>query len=127
MISNTEMEMFCFQCQETSKNEACTKFKGVCGKTSLTAGLQDVLVYSLKGIAAVCNEARLDGKLDSDVGIHIAEGLFTTITNANFDDEGIADSILKSLAFKAAGELKRSDLLPQLQKHFQNCFLNLIT
>ncbi len=106
MISNTEMEMFCFQCQETSKNEACTKFKGVCGKTSLTAGLQDVLVYSLKGIAAVCNEARLDGKLDSDVGIHIAEGLFTTITNANFDDEGIADSILKSLAFRDSLKLR---------------------
>jgi len=42
--------MFCFQCQETAKNEACT-VKGVCGKPEETADLQDLLIYVCKGIS----------------------------------------------------------------------------
>ena len=42
--------MFCFQCQETAKNEGCT-IKGVCGKPEDTANLQDLLIYVLRGIA----------------------------------------------------------------------------
>ena len=44
------MSMFCFQCQETAKNQGCT-MRGVCGKTDETANLQDLLVYVLKGIS----------------------------------------------------------------------------
>ena len=46
------MTMFCYQCQETAGNTGCTK-RGVCGKQAQTAGLQDVLVYALKGLASV--------------------------------------------------------------------------
>jgi len=44
------MSMFCYQCQETAKNEGCT-IRGVCGKTEETANLQDLLIYVLKGIS----------------------------------------------------------------------------
>ena len=44
------MSMFCYQCQETAKNEGCT-VKGVCGKNEDVANLQDLLIYTLKGIS----------------------------------------------------------------------------
>ena len=44
------MSMFCFQCQETAKNEGCT-VRGVCGKTDIVSNLQDILVFVVKGVA----------------------------------------------------------------------------
>ena len=44
--------MFCFQCQETAKNQGCT-INGMCGKKGSTANLQDLLIYNLKGIAVL--------------------------------------------------------------------------
>ena len=49
--------MFCFQCQETAKNEGCT-VKGMCGKPEETANLQDLLVYSLRGLAVYAEKAK---------------------------------------------------------------------
>ncbi len=78
------MSMFCFQCQETARNEGCT-IRGVCGKQESTAGLQDLLIHTLKGISWYAN--RLDSKAKETAGRFIVKGLFATITNANFDDD----------------------------------------
>jgi len=79
------MSMFCFQCQEAAKGTGCT-VAGVCGKKEDTAQLQDLLVFTLKGLAVVAAEAKKQGKLDKSTGLFIAQGLFATITNANFDN-----------------------------------------
>ncbi len=89
------MSMFCFQCQEASKNSGCT-VSGVCGKKPETAGYQDLLIYTLKGLAAVAS-ASGDSAAKSDAGRAVADGLFTTITNANFDDESLKGFIRNAL------------------------------
>jgi hydroxylamine reductase len=76
--------MFCYQCQETTKGTACTT-KGLCGKTEDVAQLQDLLIYTLKGIATCAALARKMNIARTDVDEFIMEGLFSTITNANFD------------------------------------------
>ena len=80
------MGMFCYQCQEAAKNTGCT-IKGVCGKDETTAGLQDLLIYNLKGIALYGERLYKKGNLDNATGRFVAESLFATITNANFDNE----------------------------------------
>lgn len=91
------MSMFCFQCQETAKNTGCT-IRGVCGKQEDTAGLQDLLVYNLKGLALVAEEANKQGKLDDSVGLFICQALFATITNANFDNDRFVSLIQETIA-----------------------------
>jgi hydroxylamine reductase len=81
--------MFCFQCQETAKGTGCT-IAGVCGKKENTANLQDLLVFALKGLAVTAVEAKQQGKLDNAIGLFICQGLFATITNANFDAVAIS-------------------------------------
>ncbi len=84
------MSMFCYQCQETVKNQGC-EVKGVCGKEQSTAGLQDLLIYNAKGLAALA-ELKIGKGLDiSRDGELICDALFTTITNANFDDSKITE------------------------------------
>ncbi|MBP2655079.1 MAG: hydroxylamine reductase [Firmicutes bacterium] len=78
------MSMFCYQCQETAKGTGCT-MRGVCGKTADVANLQDLLIYTLKGISAYTLEARQAGIATPAADKFIMEGLFATITNANFD------------------------------------------
>ena len=85
--------MFCFQCQETVKNTGCT-VGGVCGKKETIANLQDLLIYTVKGIAVVAEKA---GKVDKEVGDYVSKALFTTITNVSFDDERILDIIRQGL------------------------------
>ena len=80
------MSMFCFQCQETAKGTGCT-FKGVCGKTEDVANLQDLLIYTLKGISYFAVQARPLGIIRPEIDKFIMESLFITITNANFDRE----------------------------------------
>ncbi len=87
------MSMFCYQCQETAKNEGCT-IAGVCGKKEDTANLQDLLIYVLKGISVVADKA---GKVDKETGRFIGKALFTTITNVNFDNEDIIALIKEGL------------------------------
>ncbi|MGM0397577.1 MAG: hydroxylamine reductase, partial [Halobacteriota archaeon] len=77
------MSMFCYQCQETATNEACTDV-GVCGKDAETSNLQDLLVWELKGLSAIVERARENGLSDEDLDVFIAESLFSTITNVNF-------------------------------------------
>ena len=80
----TDRKMFCFQCQEALNGKGCTQV-GVCGKTSEVANLQDLMIYALKGLSQI-------GVKADEIGIEVAgldrliiDGLFMTITNANFD------------------------------------------
>jgi hydroxylamine reductase len=77
--------MFCFQCQETAKNTGCT-VKGMCGKPEETANLQDLLIFVLKGISIYGEKLKELGAADRTNDRFIAEGLFATITNANWDN-----------------------------------------
>ena len=76
--------MFCYQCEQTSKGEGCTKI-GVCGKQPDVAALQDLLVYALKGLSQYAVEARKKGIVDSDVNVFTVKALFSTLTNVDFD------------------------------------------
>ena len=80
-----EKSMFCFQCQETAMNTGCT-VKGVCGKPEETANLQDLLIFVLKGISVYGEKLKELGAADRTNDAFIAEGLFATITNANWDN-----------------------------------------
>ena len=92
--------MFCFQCQETAKNIGCT-VKGVCGKEEETANLQDLLIFNLKGISVIAEALKANGKsVGNEVGLFISKALFTTITNANFDDDSLVSWVDQSLACK---------------------------
>ena len=86
------MSMYCDQCQETLSNEACTD-TGVCGKDAQTSNIQDLFVWELKGLAYLAEEARSEGIVDEDLRVFIAEGLFSTITNVNFDPEWFEEQV----------------------------------
>jgi len=88
--------MFCFQCQETAKNEGCT-VKGVCGKPEDTANLQDLLIYVLKGIAIYGDRLKKFEITDKEAALFVAKGLFATITNANWDNERFIAMIREGL------------------------------
>ncbi len=93
------MSMFCFQCQETAKGTGCT-IKGVCGKTDDVANLQDLLLFTLKGISIYSVKAREAGIEDNEINHFVMESLFTTITNANFDRNAFIVRIRKSLKLR---------------------------
>ncbi len=95
-----EQKMFCYQCQETAGCSGCT-LSGVCGKTPEVAAMQDLLVYVTKGISAVTTALRREKKeIPVEINHLITENLFTTITNANFDRETIAERIHTTLSAK---------------------------
>ncbi|MFL0245987.1 hydroxylamine reductase [Candidatus Clostridium stratigraminis] len=78
------MSMFCYQCQETAGGKGCT-LRGVCGKTSDLANLQDLLIYVLKGISVANVKARELVVNTKETDKFVFNGLFMTITNANWD------------------------------------------
>ena len=86
------MSMFCYQCQETISNDGCKFNAGACGKTAKTANLQDALIYAIRGIALASEK-----NYKRENGLFIAQALFATITNANFDDERIVALIKEAL------------------------------
>ncbi|RKY41830.1 MAG: hydroxylamine reductase [Candidatus Makaraimicrobium thalassicum] len=88
--------MFCFQCQETARNTGCT-VKGVCGKPEETANLQDLLIFVLKGISVYGEKLKELGAADRGNDGFIAQGLFATITNANWDDARFTTMIQEGL------------------------------
>ena len=93
-------KMFCYQCQETAGCKGCT-ISGVCGKKPDVAAMQDLLVYVTKGIAAVADVLRKEGKeVPAKINHLITQNLFTTITNANFDKEIIEERIRTTLQAK---------------------------
>lgn len=93
---NTTSSMFCFQCEQTAGCTGCTR-AGVCGKSAMTAKLQDTLTGALIALAntAACSNKNsnrnLSASLVDEINHLILEGLFTTITNVNFDDASIKD------------------------------------
>ncbi len=93
------MNMFCFQCQEASKGVGCT-VRGSCGKDAETAVLQDLLIYTMKGVANIVVAAGIAPEKIPHVNVAILNGLFATITNANFDSEAIRGAIRKMLALR---------------------------
>ena len=99
-------QMFCFQCEQTANCKSCTSEIGVCGKKSDTARLQDKLTGSLIGLARSTdgNEDLMTDETDK----LILEGLFTTITNVNFNNDTI-------LAFIDKVQKEKRRLVP-------NCF-----
>ncbi len=93
-------EMFCMQCQETAGNKGCTKV-GVCGKSADLANMQDLLIYATKGLSEITTRLRSEGKtVSKDVNHYVTLNLFTTITNANFDDEVFYARVKETLAIK---------------------------
>ena len=95
-----ENKMFCFQCQETAGCTGCTQF-GVCGKSPDLARMQDLLIYTTKGLSEVTTRLRAEGKkIDGQVNHLITINLFTTITNANFDDEVFYERVKETLRTK---------------------------
>lgn len=103
------MSMFCFQCQEASGNTGCTKV-GTCGKPGETSNLQDLLVFAIKGLCIYADDLAAKGEVVSnEIGLFVTKGLFTTITNANFDDDKIIAMIKETL--KIRDELKAKSSL----------------
>ncbi len=91
--------MFCFQCQETLKNQGCT-VRGVCGKSGDVANLQDLLIWTLKGIAFYSVKARALDVTDPETDRFVAQALFATITNVNFDPAQFVSFIHYALALR---------------------------
>ena len=99
------MSMFCYQCQEAAKGTGC-EVRGVCGKTEEVAKLQDLLIYTLKGVSDIVVKGRLDVANLQAVNHQVLNSLFMTITNANFDDTAIEAQIKKVLSLR--NELKKT-------------------
>jgi hydroxylamine reductase len=96
-----EKKMFCFQCQETAFGTGCT-FRGVCGKLPQTARYQDLLISIVRGVGTIYHELRASSiKPIPDVETFLYDALFSTITNANFDDESILRRVDSGLLLKA--------------------------
>ena len=93
------MSMFCYQCQETAMGTGCT-LKGVCGKTSEVANLQDLLLFVVRGIAVYNEHLRQEGQPSEQADKFIYDALFITITNANFDKTAIIRKIKEGLLLK---------------------------
>ena len=98
------MSMFCYQCQETAMGTGCT-LKGVCGKTSEVANLQDLLLFVVRGIAVYNEHLRKDGHPSEQADKFIYDALFITITNANFDKAAITEKIKEGKAHDRAVSL----------------------
>ena len=93
--------MFCNQCEETAKGFGCT-VRGVCGKDEEAAGLQDVLIYTLKGLSTRNLAAMKAGGGNPDAGKFVAGCLFATLTNVNFDPARLRDMINEAARIRDA-------------------------
>ncbi|NLK96249.1 MAG: hydroxylamine reductase [Clostridiales bacterium] len=92
--------MFCYQCQETSNCTGCTKF-GMCGKSPELARLQDLLIYATKGLSILTTRLRNEGKeVNKEINHFITLNLFTTITNANFDNDVFYTRIKETIKYR---------------------------
>ena len=93
------MEMFCYQCQETAKGTGCT-LRGVCGKHAETSARMDLLLYITRGNAILNDLLRGKGAPQRNAEHQIIDALFTTITNANFDNESLDGFIRRAFQMK---------------------------
>ena len=99
MENTNKQKMFCFQCQEASKGTGC-EIIGVCGKNPEVAKLQDLLIYTLKGISEVVMVKKLEVEPIAEINHEVINSLFMTITNANFDEAAIEKQINKMIAYR---------------------------
>ncbi|WP_318842533.1 hydroxylamine reductase [Citrifermentans bremense] len=90
--------MFCFQCEQAA-NGGCSKV-GVCGKQPDVAALQDLLVYTMKGIAFWADKARGKGVKNAEIDHFMIDGLFTTVTNVDFSAEEVAKLVRKGATLR---------------------------
>ncbi len=93
------MSMFCYQCQEAAKGIGC-EIKGVCGKDDQVSNLQDLLIYITKGVSILANLGSQNDIKIAKADQYVFEALFTTITNANFDNKAIVDKIKEGFAVR---------------------------
>ena len=84
--------MFCFQCEQTAGCSGCTGKMGVCGKSAAVAQLQDELTGALVGLARATDG---DAQPTAQTWKIMVEGLFTTVTNVNFNERTILDMIYR--------------------------------
>lgn len=114
--------MFCYQCQETSRGRGCDRV-GVCGKQPETSARMDLLLYAVQGISLINRELRAKSEPSREASRFVIDALFTTITNANFDNPSLDGYIRRAFELKnlLAGEAKKQGIkLPDLpQVEFQ--------
>ena len=94
-------EMFCYQCQETARNKGC-EIVGVCGKRPETSARMDLLLYAVRGVSAINRALRGKGLASREASHEVIDALFTTITNANFDNASLDDYIRRAFELKTA-------------------------
>lgn len=93
--------MFCYQCEQTAKGEACS-VRGVCGKNPEVADLQDLLTCAVRGLAQVAVEGRKVDVTDAEVDAFACEALFATVTNVSFDPDAIEHRIRQCVILRDA-------------------------
>ena len=97
--------MFCNQCEQTAKGIGCN-IVGVCGKNEEVADLQDLLIYSLQGLALYAQEGRKKGIIDEATDHFTMEAIFSTLTNVDFDPERFVTLIKKTVELREAMKVK---------------------
>jgi len=115
------MNMFCFQCQEAAKNQGCTA-RSVCGKTADVANLQDLLIWLLKGVSFYGLKARELGISDPEADLFVAQSLFSTITNVNFDPQRFVLLVDKALTLRDRLQVRFLEAYQRAHggRHFQH-------
>lgn len=98
---NNQYDMFCYQCQETLRGTGCIK-RGVCGKLPQTSARMDLLLYAVRGVAAINRALREKNLQSRDASHEVIDALFTTITNANFDNDSLDGFIRRAFEVKAS-------------------------
>lgn len=112
--------MFCYQCQETSRGRGCDRV-GVCGKQPETSARMDLLLYTVQGISLINRELRVKAEPSHEASRFVVDALFTTITNANFDNLSLDGYIIRAFELKniLAGKAKKQGIelpdLPQVE------------
>lgn len=95
-----ENSMFCYQCEQTLGGKGCVK-SGVCGKNPTVANLQDVLIHELKGIGFYGQKNLEKGlKIRSEINKFVVDGMFSTLTNVNFDPTRFVEYVKKAEEIK---------------------------
>ena len=102
-------KMFCYQCEQTAKGTGCDTF-GICGKSPNVATLQDLLIYSLKGLSHLAIIAKKNNINIDELETFIFEALFATVTNVDFFEEELALMIKKGISL-------RNEIIKKLQDH----------
>ncbi|MCM1349480.1 MAG: hydroxylamine reductase [Firmicutes bacterium] len=116
----TKASMFCYQCQETARGKGC-ELQGVCGKHADTSARMDLLLYAVRGISLINRALREKNEANLEASNFVVDALFTTITNANFDNASLNNYIRRAFEIKnlLAGTAKKQALelpdLPQVE------------